>query len=150
MIEGVAVRLDAVELSVSVVVGDRDQIEHEAALRGSFARFLPQASFRVFQGIGHLQPAALANACRRIATALGFRGHRRPNSDGLRLTVFEQRAGEADFSNTVCVLDSARPLIYNRPDGYLMPVSWEEGDLSIGERCSTQPNASFHETVLRA
>jgi pimeloyl-ACP methyl ester carboxylesterase len=74
MIQDVAAGLDAVKLPVIVVVGDRDQVEHEAALREIFARFLPQASFRVLQGIGHLSPLeapeALADACKRLLHAL--------------------------------------------------------------------------------
>jgi pimeloyl-ACP methyl ester carboxylesterase len=50
-----------------VVIGDLDQVEHEFALRKTFARFLPQATFRVLKGIGHLSPLEapneLANAC---------------------------------------------------------------------------------------
>jgi pimeloyl-ACP methyl ester carboxylesterase len=74
MIEDILAGLDAVKLPVIVVVGDCDQIEHEAALREIFARFLPQTSFRVLQGIGHLSPLeapdALANACKSLLHAL--------------------------------------------------------------------------------
>jgi pimeloyl-ACP methyl ester carboxylesterase len=74
MIEDVTTGLDAGKLPVIVVVGDRDQVEHEAALRETFARFLPQAEFRVLQGIGHLSPlqapAALAEACQSLLHAL--------------------------------------------------------------------------------
>jgi hypothetical protein len=45
MIEDVTVGLAAVKIPVTVVVGDRDQVEHEAALRNIFAGFLPQARF---------------------------------------------------------------------------------------------------------
>jgi hypothetical protein len=38
------------------VIGDRDQVEHEAVLREVFARFLSHATFRVSTGIGHLFP----------------------------------------------------------------------------------------------
>jgi hypothetical protein len=52
---------------VTVVVGDRDQVEHETALREIFARFLPQATFRVLKGVGRLSPLeapdAVADAC---------------------------------------------------------------------------------------
>ncbi len=51
----------------AVVVGDRDQVEHEAGLREVFARFLPHARFRVLKGVGHLSPLeapdAIAEAC---------------------------------------------------------------------------------------
>jgi pimeloyl-ACP methyl ester carboxylesterase len=52
---------------VTVVIGDHDQVEHEVALREVFARLLPQATFRVLNGIGHLSPLeapyAVAEAC---------------------------------------------------------------------------------------
>ena len=74
MIQDVTAGLDAVRLPVTVVVGDRDQVEHEAALRDIFARFLPQTSFRVLQGIGHLSPLeapdALADACKNMLHSL--------------------------------------------------------------------------------
>ena len=74
MIEDVTAGLDAVKLPVAVIVGDRDQVEHEVALRKIFARFLPQASFLVLQGIGHLSPLeapdALANACKSLLHSL--------------------------------------------------------------------------------
>jgi hypothetical protein len=41
---------------VIVVIGDRDQVEHEPALREAFAGFLLQATFRLLKGIGHLSP----------------------------------------------------------------------------------------------
>lgn len=50
-----------------VDIGDRDQLEHEGALRDVFARFLPHATFRVLAGVGHLSPLqapdAIADAC---------------------------------------------------------------------------------------
>jgi len=74
MIQDVTAGLDAVRLPVTVVVGDRDQVEHEAALRDTFARFLPQTSFRVLQGVGHLSPLeapdALADACKNMLHSL--------------------------------------------------------------------------------
>jgi len=67
-------RLPAVTIPVTVVVGDRDQVEHEAALREAFARFLPQATFRVLKGVGHLSPleapGQLANACAGLLDVL--------------------------------------------------------------------------------
>ncbi|WP_426442912.1 alpha/beta fold hydrolase [Bradyrhizobium genosp. P] len=74
MIEDVTAGLDAIKLPVIVVVGDRDQVEHEATLKAIFARCLPQASFRVLQGVGHLSPLeapdALADVCKRLLQAL--------------------------------------------------------------------------------
>jgi pimeloyl-ACP methyl ester carboxylesterase len=67
MIEDVGTGLAAVTVPVTVVVGDRDQVEHEAKLRQVFTRFLPHATFRVLRGIGHLStleaPDAPAHAC---------------------------------------------------------------------------------------
>lgn len=69
MIEDVSAGLDAVTVPVTVVIGDRDQVEHEAALREVFGRLLPHATFRVLPGIGHLSPLeapdAIADACRQ-------------------------------------------------------------------------------------
>jgi pimeloyl-ACP methyl ester carboxylesterase len=52
---------------VTVVIGGRDQVEHEPAPRQTFARFLPQTTFRVLKGIGHLSPLEapdeLAESC---------------------------------------------------------------------------------------
>jgi pimeloyl-ACP methyl ester carboxylesterase len=74
MIEDITAGLDAVKVPVSIVIGDRDQVEHEPALRKTFARFLPQATFRVLQGIGHLSPleapGALADACTTFVKTL--------------------------------------------------------------------------------
>jgi hypothetical protein len=50
MIEEIA-GLPVVMVPVTVVVVDRDQVEHEPALRKTFARFLSQATFRVLKGI---------------------------------------------------------------------------------------------------
>jgi 3-oxoadipate enol-lactonase len=67
MIEDITAGLDAVTVPVTVVIGDRDQVEHEAALRQILTRFLPQATFRVLEGVGHLSPLeapdAVADAC---------------------------------------------------------------------------------------
>jgi pimeloyl-ACP methyl ester carboxylesterase len=67
MIEDVSGGLDAVTVPTVVVIGDRDQVEHESALRQAFGRFLPHASFRVLEGVGHLspleRPQELATAC---------------------------------------------------------------------------------------
>lgn len=67
MIEDVSAGLDRVTIPVTVLIGGRDQVEHETALRESFARFLPHATFRVLRRIGDLSPLeasdALAEAC---------------------------------------------------------------------------------------
>lgn len=67
MTEDITAGLDAVTLPVTVVVGDRDQVEHEAALRKVFGRYLKQTTFRVLPGVGHLSPLEapreLADAC---------------------------------------------------------------------------------------
>jgi pimeloyl-ACP methyl ester carboxylesterase len=72
MTQDVTAGLDAVKLPITVVIGDRDQVEHEAALRDIFARFLPQTSFRVLRGIGHLSPLEAPDALADyIKTAFG-------------------------------------------------------------------------------
>lgn len=77
MIEDVSAGLVAVTVPVTVIIGDRDQVEHETALRAIFARFLPHASFRVLKGIGHLSPLeapdALADACTGLLDRLRSR-----------------------------------------------------------------------------
>jgi pimeloyl-ACP methyl ester carboxylesterase len=62
MIEDISAGLDAVTVPVAVVIGDRDQVEHEAALREIFGRFLPHATFCVLKGIGHLSPLEAPDA----------------------------------------------------------------------------------------
>jgi 3-oxoadipate enol-lactonase len=56
MTEDVSAGLAGVSVPVSVVVGDRDQVEHEAALRQVISPLLPQATFTTLAGIGHLSP----------------------------------------------------------------------------------------------
>jgi pimeloyl-ACP methyl ester carboxylesterase len=67
MIEDVSTGLEAVTVPTIVVIGDRDRVEHESALRQAFGRFLPHATFRVLAGVGHLSPLErpdeLAAAC---------------------------------------------------------------------------------------
>jgi pimeloyl-ACP methyl ester carboxylesterase len=74
MMEDVSAGLTAVSVPVIVVIGDRDQVEHEPALRQTFARFLPQATFRVLKGVGHLSPleapSELADACSALLKGL--------------------------------------------------------------------------------
>jgi pimeloyl-ACP methyl ester carboxylesterase len=62
MIKDVSAGLDGVTVPVEVVVGDRDQVEHEAALREVFGRFIAHATFRVLNGIGHLSPLEAPDA----------------------------------------------------------------------------------------
>jgi len=70
MIEDVSAGLAAVTVPVTVIIGDCDQVEHEPALRRTFARFLPQATFRVLEGIGHLSPLEAPNELADACTAL--------------------------------------------------------------------------------
>jgi pimeloyl-ACP methyl ester carboxylesterase len=56
MVMNVSAGLEAVTVPVTAVIGDRDQVEHESALRKVFARVLPQTTFRVPNGIGHVSP----------------------------------------------------------------------------------------------
>ena len=74
MIEDVSTGLEAVTVPTIVVIGDRDRVEHESALRQAFGRFLPHATFRVLAGVGHLspleRPSELAAACLDLLTAL--------------------------------------------------------------------------------
>jgi pimeloyl-ACP methyl ester carboxylesterase len=66
-IEDISAGLEAVTVPTIVVVGDRDRVEHESALRQAFGHFLPHATFRVLAGVGHLspleRPGELAAAC---------------------------------------------------------------------------------------
>jgi pimeloyl-ACP methyl ester carboxylesterase len=75
MIEDISAGLDAVTIPVSIIVGNRDQVEHESALRKVFGRLLPQATFRVLENIGHLSPleapGELADACANLLASLG-------------------------------------------------------------------------------
>ncbi len=72
MIEDVSAGMAGVTTPTIVVIGDRDQVEHEGPLREVFARFLPQAKFRLLEGIGHLSPLqapnAIADACLAMLT----------------------------------------------------------------------------------
>jgi pimeloyl-ACP methyl ester carboxylesterase len=67
MIQDVSTGLEAVTVPTTVVIGDHDRVEHESALRQAFGRFLPHATFRVLEGVGHLspleRPGELAAAC---------------------------------------------------------------------------------------
>lgn len=67
MIQDISANLDQVTVPVNVIVGSNDQVESELALRESFNRFLPQATFQILDGVGHLlpleAPAKLAATC---------------------------------------------------------------------------------------
>jgi pimeloyl-ACP methyl ester carboxylesterase len=67
MVEDISDGLMGVTSPTIVVTGDRDQVEHESALREVFGRCLPQATFRPLEGVGHLSPlqapGAIADAC---------------------------------------------------------------------------------------
>lgn len=52
MSEDVGAAFPGVTVPVSVVVGDRDQVEHEAALRQQISPLLPQATFTTLVGGG--------------------------------------------------------------------------------------------------
>ena len=69
MIADVSAGLDAVAVPVSVVLGDRDQVERETTLRAVFSRFIPHATFHVLRGVGHLSPleapGEIADVCMR-------------------------------------------------------------------------------------
>jgi 3-oxoadipate enol-lactonase len=75
MIEDISAGLIGVKTPAIVVIGDRDQVEHEAALRKAFGRFLPQATFRVLRGVGHLSPLqapdAIAETCLDMLNGVG-------------------------------------------------------------------------------
>jgi pimeloyl-ACP methyl ester carboxylesterase len=74
MIADVSTGLEAVTVPTIVVIGDRDRVEHESALRQAFGRFLPHATFRVLAGVGHLspleRPGELAAACLDLLATL--------------------------------------------------------------------------------
>jgi 3-oxoadipate enol-lactonase len=74
MIEDVSGGIDAVTIPVSILVGSRNQVEHESALREVFCGFLPQATVRVLEGIGHLSPLEapgdLADACSKLLAGI--------------------------------------------------------------------------------
>jgi pimeloyl-ACP methyl ester carboxylesterase len=78
MIEDVSAGLEAVTVPTIVVIGDRDRVEHESALRQAVGRFLPHATFRVLAGVGHLspleRPGELAPACLDLLASLARDG----------------------------------------------------------------------------
>lgn len=74
MTQDVSARLHGVTLPVNVLIGERDQVEREAALRPAVSRFLPQTTFTIVPKVGHLlpleAPEALDLACERMLSAL--------------------------------------------------------------------------------
>ena len=74
MIEDISDGMSAITVPVTVVIGDRDQVEHELALRKTFGIYLPQVTFRVLKGVGHLSPLEapdeLADACAAFLRSL--------------------------------------------------------------------------------
>jgi len=78
MIEDVSTGLEAVNVPTVIVIGDRDRVEHESALRQAFGRFLPHATFWVLAGVGHLspieRPGELAAACLDLLASLARDG----------------------------------------------------------------------------
>ena len=77
MIEDVSAGLDVVTIPVSIVVGSRDRVERESALREVFGHLIPQATVRALEGIGHLSPleapGELADACAHHSAWLAVR-----------------------------------------------------------------------------
>lgn len=74
MTQDVSAGLESFALPVDVLIGERDQIEREAVLRPALSRFLPQATFTIVPGVGHLlpleAPEAIALACEQMLSAL--------------------------------------------------------------------------------
>ncbi|MEH2183875.1 alpha/beta fold hydrolase [Nostoc sp.] len=74
MIEDISDGLTSVTVPISVVIGDRDQVEHESALRVAFSSLLPQTTFTVLPGVGHLSPIespdAVASAARELLSRI--------------------------------------------------------------------------------
>ena len=56
MTEDVSEALEGVTLPVDVLIGEFDQVERETVVRPALSRFLPQATFRIVRGVGHLLP----------------------------------------------------------------------------------------------
>jgi pimeloyl-ACP methyl ester carboxylesterase len=78
MIEDISSGLEASIIPTLIVIGDRDRVEHESALRQAFGRFLPHQTFRVLAGVGHLspleRPGELAVACLDLLACLAHDG----------------------------------------------------------------------------
>ena len=78
MIEEISCGMDAIIIPTIILLGDRDRVEHESALRQAFGRFLPHATFWVLAGVGHLspieRPGELAAACLDLLASLARDG----------------------------------------------------------------------------
>jgi 3-oxoadipate enol-lactonase len=74
MTQDISAGLEGCTLPVSVLVGERDQVERPDVLRPALTRFLPQAEFTIVPEAGHLlpleAPGAIADACRRMLAEL--------------------------------------------------------------------------------
>ena len=74
MIQDVTADLGGVALPIDVLIGEHDQVEREAVLRPEISRVLPQATFTIVPGVGHLlpleAPQAIALACGRMIEEL--------------------------------------------------------------------------------
>lgn len=74
MIKDISDGLASVTVPISVVIGDRDQVEHEPALRSAFSSLLPQTTFTVLPGVGHLSPIkspdAVASTCSELLSRI--------------------------------------------------------------------------------
>lgn len=74
MTQDISAGLQGATLPVDVLIGEHDQIEHEAVLRPALSRLLPQATFTILPEAGHLlpleAPKAVALACERMLSAL--------------------------------------------------------------------------------
>ena len=74
MTRDVSAGLQGVTLPVEVLIGEHDRIEREAVLRPALIRLLPQATFTIVPGVGHLlpleAPEAIAFACEWMLSTL--------------------------------------------------------------------------------
>jgi pimeloyl-ACP methyl ester carboxylesterase len=81
MIADVSERLDAVTIPVSVVVGDRDQVERQETLQAVLAGFIPHTIFQVLRGIGHLSSLEAPHVVAAISVQLRGRVSRATAED---------------------------------------------------------------------
>ena len=56
MVQDITEKASKIAVPVHVIVGGADNIESEASLRKAFANVVPQATFAVLDGVGHLAP----------------------------------------------------------------------------------------------
>jgi hypothetical protein len=105
---------------VTVIVGDRNQVEDEAALREIFARFLPHATFRVLSGIAHHSPLeapeALADSAPACLTASDRAGRRTFLELVLQKSVVRQtRRGAKALSPPIQQSNHSRVGVFTQP-----------------------------------